>query len=120
MKNLQGRPCQSVEEAYQANPFFCPVIWAKDGFNISLQINRSNYCTSSEGSRRFSFHWKEVEFGYPEGTNSESAYLLNQFPGEPEWGSIDIETAERILQIHGGIDWDKTIAEAEKYIYSAD
>jgi hypothetical protein len=121
MKNLQGHLCKNIEEAYQTNIFFCPVIWAKDGFNVSLQINRSNYCKSSEGSRRFSFHWEEVEFGYPENTTEESKNLLLEYSEDSnscEIGRIPIQVIEKVISIHGGIDWHKTLKEAEKYIYS--
>ena len=45
--------------------FYCPRVFAKDGFNVSLQIQNGNYCSSENGYRKFGHTWEEVEFGFP-------------------------------------------------------
>ena len=108
--------CMSVYQSttkldYAKTYLFCPRVVAKDGFNISLQINRGNYCSSENGYRKLGHTWQNVEFGYP----SESDELLIEFADSPEElpntiGSIPIDILEQLFLKHGGIDWDKTIS----------
>ena len=37
------------EHNYDNTYFWCPPIYAKDGFNVSLQLNNANYCSSENG-----------------------------------------------------------------------
>lgn len=96
---------------YEDRHFFCPSVWAKDGFNVSLQIGNGNYCTSENGYRNFGFTWKEVEFGF----TSTHEPLLEEYAQEKvdtcnTVGCVPIEVMETVFNNHGGIDWEKTIS----------
>lgn len=91
--------------------FQCPVIWAMDGWHVSIQIMNANYCASENGYRQFGHTIERVEWGFPSGDES----LLKESAEEPEdvthtVGSISLELAERIFAKHGGVDWEKTIS----------
>jgi hypothetical protein len=101
--------------------FYCPKVYAKDGFNISLQIHSSNYCTSENGYRELGHTFEEVEFGFP----SEDDILLHPysemydssnsaFSAVGTVGRIPISILEKLFEKRGGIDWEKTIS-VEQY-----
>lgn len=91
--------------------FYCPCVYAKDGFSVSLQINAGNYCSSENGYRMLGHTMQEVEFGYP----SENEPLFIGY-GEDDRdltqtvGRIPVTILEEIFEKHGGIDWEKTIS----------
>ena len=114
---------------YNSQMFYCPKVYAKDGFNVSLQIHNGNYCESENGYRILGHTWQEVEFGFP----SENEKLLHKFSemygygGYDENGSslpfdsesfscmggvgkVPVSVLEEIFEKRGGIDWDKTIS----------
>ena len=114
---------------YDNQYFFCPTVYAKDGFNISLQINNGNYCSSENGYREFGHTWEEVEFGFPseddaflhqytEGYNCESydeegneiPFDPNSFTSVGKVGRISVSVLEELFEKRGGIDWEKTIS----------
>lgn len=114
--------------------FYCPKVYAKDGFNISLQIHNGNYCTSENGYRELGHTFKEVEFGFP----SEDDILLHKhsemygysnqydendvelpfdaaaFSSVGTVGRIPVTVLEELFKKRGGIDWEKTIS-VEQY-----
>ena len=59
------RECTQMSNTYQNKFFFIPRIYCKDGFNISIQVNNTNYCGSENGTRTFGLDWKLVEWGFP-------------------------------------------------------
>lgn len=96
---------------YNNSPFTCPYIFAKDGFFVSLQISRRNYCTSNEGYQQLGHTMIDVEFGFP----SEYEELLEIYAEQPESlltsvGRVPVSVMETIFEKHGGIDWEKTIS----------
>lgn len=119
IKPSHGSEPESSEDAYNSCCFYCPSVFAKDGMYISLQINHGRCCKSDKGYQKFSLNWEEVEFGFPEGLNSQSEALIAPF-GEwndsedtvltSEVGRIPIDVLEQVFALHGGIDWVKTCA----------
>ena len=111
--------------SYDNQLFFCPKVYALDGFNISLQIYNGNYCSSNNGYRSFGDTMEEVEFGFP----SEDDKLLHEysemygstltdcdtkeeipFTSVGGVGKIPVSVLEELFSKHGGIDWEKTIS----------
>jgi hypothetical protein len=95
---------------YDSQLFFCPSIYAKDGFHVSLQVNSGNYCSSENGYRVFGHTMQDVEFGFP----SEEEEMFVPYAEDPTKltntvGNIPISVVEEIFTKHGGIDWEKTI-----------
>lgn len=96
---------------YNSASFYCPNVYAKDGFIVSLQISNGHYCNSENGYRELGHTMKEVEFGFP----SEHEELLIPFAENKKditntVGSVPIEVLEQIFEKRGGIDWEKTIS----------
>ena len=111
---LLGRPM-----AYDNQFFFCPKVYAMDGFNVSLQIHNSNYCASENGYREFGHTMESVEFGFP----SEDDQLLHKYAEDWDYnedegpftavgrvGRIPVSVLEELFAKRGGIDWEKTIS----------
>jgi hypothetical protein len=106
--------------SYDNTYFFCPKVYAKDGFHVSLQIHHANYCASENGHREFGHTMEEVEFGFP----SEDDVLLHEysemfgydedskvpFTAVGTVGRIPVTVLEQLFEKRGGIDWDKTIS----------
>jgi hypothetical protein len=97
--------------SYEKTYFYCPRVFAKDGWSISLQINNSNYCSSENGYRKFGHTMETVEFGYP----SEADAMLIEYAEDPTnltstVGRIPVSVLEEIFAKHGGIDWEQTIS----------
>lgn len=125
-RNVNG---QIEKMSFDNTLFFCPVVYANDGFKISLQIHNGNYAFSENGYRKLGHTWEEVEFGFP----SENEKLLHKFsemynyggyneegnelPFDSESfdctqsvGRVPISVLEEIFEKRGGIDWEKTIS----------
>lgn len=103
---------------FGATLFYCPRVYAMDGFNISLQIHRGNYASSENGYRRLGHTWDEVEYGYPS-ENEEMMFQYDEmYYGEPSEsfnitesvGRIPVSVMEKVFEKHGGVDWEKTIS----------
>jgi hypothetical protein len=97
--------------SYEKTWFYCPRVFAKDGWNISLQMHSGNYCSSENGYRKFGHTMETVEFGYP----SEADEMLAEYAEDPTdltntVGSIPVSVLEEIFAKHGGIDWEQTIS----------
>ena len=113
MASIKGsiRTQKSMEEAYQSTYFLLPRIHCKDGFNISIQVNRENYSASENGVRIFGTDWKLVEWGFPSEQidakkyNAEEEIDTTQTVG----GYVEIELMDKLLQEHGGIDLQATL-----------
>ena len=103
--------------SYNNSLFYCPRIFANDGFNVSLQINHSNYCSSNNGYRTLGDTMINVEFGFPS-INEPLMFKHSEMWSDEETdfdvtssvGSIPISVMEEVFAKHGGIDWDKTIS----------
>lgn len=116
--------------SYERQLFYCPVVHAKDGFSVSLQIHSSNYCSSENGYREFGHTMQEVEFGFPSeddvllhqhsemygsskydsDTDEEIPFNEEEFTTVGTVGRIPVSVLEELFEKHGGIDWEKTIS----------
>lgn len=112
-------PIRNKPMSYDNTSFFCPKVWAKDGFHISLQIQWINYCSSENGYRKFGHTMQTVEFGFPSQDDSllhpysEGSYDEDQpavFTAVGTVGCIPVSVLEHVFNNHGGIDWQKTIS----------
>ena len=112
---LQGREKKSLlqmEMSYD-NFFLLPRIFCKDGFNISVQVNRTNYCGSENGVRTFGLDWKLVEWGFPSEHIDGKKYNAESSPTtESVGGYVEIGLLDELCTEHGGIDLNKTLQEA--------
>jgi len=112
-----------VKPDYKTCLFYCPRVYAKDGFNVSLQIHNGNYCESENGYRKLGKEWIKVEFGFP----SENEILMHPYSEMYGYddnyeeledktafnvmgtvGSIPVSVMEEVFEKHGGIDWVKS------------
>ena len=118
MANIKGpiRTQKSMEEAYQSTYFLLPRIHCKDGFNISIQVNRGNYSASENGVHIFGTDWKLVEWGFPSEQIDAKKYNAENYLEEEEidttqtvGGYVEIELMDQLLQEHGGIDLQTTL-----------
>lgn len=95
---------------YKHEHFIIPRVVCADGFSISIQVNKSNYCGSENGYREFGRTWTLVEWGFPseeiDGEKYNAEGLVE--PTTDSVGSIEIEVIEELLDEHGGIDLYKT------------
>ena len=96
---------------YSNTFFFCPSVYAKDGFNVSLQIHYGNYCISENGYRQLGHTWEDVEFGF----TSIHEPLMSPDAENPEdttqtVGKISISLMQEVFAKHGGIDWETTLS----------
>lgn len=116
--------------AYDSQLFFCPKVFAKDGFYISLQVHNGNYCSSENGYRELGHTFEEVEFGFPSeddvllhehsemyGHNKydsendvEIPFNASEFNAVGTVGRIPVTVLEELFAKRGGIDWEKTIS----------
>ena len=125
MASIKGsiRTQKSMEEAYQSTYFLLPRIHCKDGFNISIQVNRENYSASENGVRIFGTDWKLVEWGFPSEQIDAKKYNAENYLAEDEeldttqtvGGYVEIELMDKLLQEHGGIDLQTTLINSIKF-----
>lgn len=101
----------SMSASYQNEFFFIPRVYAKDGFNISIQAHHGNYCVSENGTREFGLDWHNVEWGFPSDVidpiryNAEDCFNTRNTVG----GYVDIDLLNSLLNEHGGIDLRMTL-----------
>jgi hypothetical protein len=102
---------------YDHTFFFCPEVWAKDGFHVSLQIHNGNYCSSENGYRTLGHTMQDVEFGFPSENESmmfKYSEMWNNdvinFDVTNTVGKIPVSIIEEVFIKHEGIDWEKTIS----------
>lgn len=113
------RTQMSMEQKYKSTFFLLPTIYCKDGFSISIQVNKGNYCASENGVRTFGTDWKLVEWGFPseqidpEKYNADGyAYDANVDTTQSVGGYVEIELMDALLQEHGGIDLQTTLTKS--------
>lgn len=105
--------CTQMSTNYEESFFLIPRIFCKDGFNISVQVNSSNYCGSENGVRTFGLDWKLVEWGFPsepidgDKFNAEDKDKTTESVG----GYVEIGLLDELCTEHGGIDLQKTLSE---------
>lgn len=84
-------------------------IVCKDGFNMSVQGSSGHYCTP----RKTQNHYFAMEIGYPSAEES----ILMEYAETPErptdtvYGYVPIDIIQEVINLHGGIDVDKTFSE---------
>lgn len=99
-----------MSNTYEQNYFHLPRIYCKDGFNISVQVNRGNYCASENGVRTFGTDWKLVEWGFPsEHIDGEKYNSEEENTMESVGGYVEIGLLEELCEAHGGIDLQVTL-----------
>lgn len=106
--------------SYDNQLFYCPRVYAIDGFNVSMQIHNGNYCQSNNGYRKLGDTMLNVEFGFPS-MNEPLMFKYSEMYSDDitdlditnSVGSIPISVMEEVFTKHGGIDWDKTISVEE-------
>ena len=105
-KGIMGTPMN-----YDTEFFYLPRVYAKDGWHISLQINRGNYCSSENGYRCFGHTMQAVEFGFP---SAHEELLVKHAEDDGDItktvGSVPVSVLESIFEKRGGIDWEKTLS----------
>lgn len=94
----------SMEKTYNSKHFYLPRIYCKDGFSISIQIDKGHYSGSENGIHTFGIDWKRVEWGYPsQPVNINGTTLVEDCDYAP------IELMEEVIEEHGGIDLQTTL-----------
>ena len=115
--------------SYDNQYFYCPKVFANDGFNVSLQINNGNYCESINGYRTLGHTMVTVEFGFPsineelmfqysemfdsykyDEDDNEIPFDSSSFDVTDTVGRIPVSVMEEVFAKHGGVDWEKTIS----------
>lgn len=107
----------SKDLSYDRSLFYCPHVFANDGFNVSLQINYGNYCSSNNGYRTLGDTMIDIEFGFPS-MNESLMFKYSEMYSDEEINfnvtnsvrNIPISVMEEVFAKHGGIDWNKTIS----------
>lgn len=112
LKGTESR-CTQMSNIYQDKFFFVPRIYCKDGFNISIQVNRANYCASENGTRTFGLDWKLVEWGFPSSEIDGEKYNAEDVSDTTDsvGGYVDIKLIDELCEQHGGIDLTTTLSE---------
>ena len=104
--------CTQLSTKYDESFFLIPRIFCKDGFNISVQVNSSNYCGSENGVRTFGLDWKLVEWGFPSEHIDGKKYNAESSPTTESVGDyVEIGLLDELCTEHGGIDLQKTLSE---------
>jgi len=103
-KVVQTNESISGHLTYQTQSFTCPRVYAKDGFNVSLQIDCNHNCTSENGNQMLGHTMIEVEVGFP----SHSDPILDQYGN---CDRVPVKVLESVFEARGGIDWEKTISQ---------
>ena len=110
--------CTQMSNVYENKFFFLPRIYCKDGFNISIQVNRGNYCGSENGTRTFGLDWKLVEWGFPSEEIDPVKYNVDGYAYDANIDTtqavgcyVEIGLINELCEKHGGIDLAKTLQE---------
>lgn len=88
--------------------FHVPRIYAMDGWNISIQINYGNYCSSENGYRKFGHTMITAEWGFP--SEFEPEFLDENGEKIDDVGSMNVDDLQKIFDRHGGINWEETLS----------
>lgn len=102
-----------MNEKYARNYFFLPRVICADGFSISIQVNKGNYCESENGTREFGTEWKSVEWGFPSEEIDPVKYNAEDESNTmgTVGGYVKMSVMEELIAEHGGIDLQKTLKE---------
>ena len=107
---------EEMKMRYMRNPFALPIVYCKDGFNISIQCKYGNYCASENGIRTFGLDWEKVEWGYPSSEIDPNKYNAEcsdtTSTTESVGGYVPIDLLDELLNEHGGIDLQMTLRKA--------
>ena len=104
--------CTQLSTKYEESFFLIPRIFCKDGFNISVQVNSSNYCGSENGVRTFGLDWKLVEWGFPSEHIDGKKYNAESSPTTESVGAyVEVGLIDELCEKHGGVDLAKTLQE---------
>ena len=110
--NTYDVTCEGMIRTYDKNYFRIPRIYCNDGFNISVQVNKANYCGSENGIRTFGLDWKLVEWGFPSQNIDAEKYNAEEHPTtESVGGYVDVKLIDELCEQHGGIDLQATLSE---------
>jgi len=108
---LKQTKSSNAELFYSETYFHCPLVYAKDGFHVSLQINHGNYCESENGYRKLGHTYDTVEFGFPSLHDDKFVEFAESSNDVTQTvGRIPVSVLEEIFESHSGIDWEKTIS----------
>ena len=96
-----------------------PRIFCKDGASVSVQGSSTMYCTPRRNGHIFS----TIEAGYPTVEPPDSwleyaegyDYDRHFAPLQTVYAYMPIELAQEFIDLHGGIDEDKTFSEKRHY-----
>ena len=92
-----------------------PAIICRDGLRLSVQASSTHYCTPRSDFGPYS----HVEVGFPSRVPPKSwaVYCDGDFTQETAthsvYGYVPVELVEEWISEHGGIDFEKTMAEAK-------
>ena len=102
---------ETMQTTYSANFLLLPRIYCMDGFNISIQVNRGNYCASENGTREFGLTWQEVEWGFP--SEQIDGVKFNAEDEDNTMGTVGafvpMNLIEGLVAEHGGLDLQTTL-----------
>lgn len=78
-----------------------------DGFSISVQCCRGNYCSPRED---FADQYESMELGYPSGLDEVTDSIIGEWaetPGTSDtvFGYVPVEVIDQLMEAHGGIKW---------------
>jgi len=78
-----------------------------DGFGISIQSNKSSYCTPREDHAD---SYSSFELGFPSDLDPVTVELIGSYADESGttetvFGYVPTETIDKLLEAHGGIKW---------------
>jgi hypothetical protein len=79
-----------------------PRVHCADGFNVSVQANRYNYCTPRDDHGP----WSLVELGFPSAPMPELAeWIESDDPNATDtvWGYVPLHRVAAVLASHGGL-----------------
>ena len=112
LANNNKNTFDTMSESYDKEFFYIPRLYAKDGFNISVQVHHGNYCASENGTREFGLDWHEVEWGFP--SQEIDAVKYNAEDESNTMGTVggyvSVELIEELMNEHGGFDLAMTLA----------
>ena len=107
------RGCTQMSNIYDNKIFFIPLIYCKDGFNISIQVHNGNYCASENGIQTFGLDWKLVDWGFPSSEIDGKKYNAQE-DGDTtnSVGSyVEVGLIDELCEEHGGVDLAQTLQE---------
>ena len=104
-KDYRGTPLEEYYEDGIRRFVRNPYLICKDGFQMSVQASETHY----SAPRGFADKYSEVEIGYP----SDVENLIMDYceddnnPCETVYGYVPVNIVDRVIEKHGGIDYDK-------------